>query len=205
MKNVVQLRTPLGPRESTPELRSALRKASVTAVRERLAEHGRISAKTWIYIGKELAGTKEAADQDGPSVFAGLFAKSAAERAEALRYPFSLATGRMLMSIAGITIGNSEQLPSSWRTLYELSRLPTDRLEQLTKSRAVHPMMTRGEAENLAGRKKQAAKASREDQAYRAAKAPLLKIKEPVRRARVILNLMHACGITIQQLREIEE
>lgn len=33
-------------------------------------------------------------------VFASLFAKSAAERGEALRYPFSLRTGYMLMAVA---------------------------------------------------------------------------------------------------------
>ncbi len=208
MTNVVQMRMPLGPRESTPELRASLRKASVKAVRDRLAEHSRISAKTWVYVGKELLGMKEAADQDGPKVFAGLFAKNAVERVGALRYPFSLAMGRMLISIAssGINTVNSESVPSSWGTLYHLSRLPAEQLAELIGSGAVHPMMTRAEAIKLAGRKKKsAAKPITYKRAYGTAKQLLLKIKRPERRAIAFLNLMRDCGITIKQLQEIKK
>jgi len=208
MKNVVQMRTPIGPRESTPELRASLRKASVQAVRDRLAEHSRISAKTWVYVGKELIGTKEAADQDGPAVFAGLFAKSAAERGEAKRYPFSLQTGYKLMAVATSFAqwAKVDCLPSSWRTLYELSRVSAARLRELIESGSVHPMTSRAEAIKLAGQtKKPAKKPTTDERAYRTAKRLLLKIAEPDRRAVEFLNLMHDCGITLEQLQEIEE
>lgn len=205
MKNVVPIR--MGPRESTPEIRASLRKASVQAVRDRLAEHSRISAKTWIYVGKELIGTKEAADMDGPKVFAGLFAKSAAERGEALRYPFSLQTGYKLMAVATSFAQRAKVdcLPSAWGTLYELSRVPKERLAELIESGAVHPMMSRADAIKLTRKKKPAKKPTTDERAYRTAKRLLLKIAEPDRRAVEFLNLMHDCGITLEQLQEIEE
>ena len=204
MKNVVAIR--VGPRDSTPELREALCKASVKAVRDKLTEHSRISAKTWIYIGKELIGTKAAAEKDGPTVFAGLFAKSAADRSEARRYPFSLRAGYMLMAIAELCepVVHKDSLPASWRTLYELSRIPSEKLSELIDSGAVHPMMTRADAMKLAApeKKKAAArkKPDRTEQVYRAAQDLFTKISDQDQRAAEFLNLMHDCGITLEQL-----
>jgi len=203
--NVVHIRVPLGPRESTPELRAALRNASVDAVRRRLAEHARISAKTWIHIGGELMDTKEAAEKDGPKVFAGLFAQSAATRADAKLYPFSQRTGYRLMTIAETLTHcvKTESLPPSWGTLYELCALSAARLTKLIESGAVHPMMTRSEAVSLAGAsKKKPTKPAVEKRAYSAAKRLLLKIDNPERRVSEFLHLMRDCGISLQQLQE---
>jgi hypothetical protein len=144
---------------------------------------------------------------DGRKVFASLFAKSAAERGEALRYPFSLQTGYKLMAVATSFAqwAKVDCLPSAWRTLYELSRVSPARLRELIESGSVHPMTSRAEAIKLTAKKKPAKKPTTDERAYRAARRLLLKIAEPDRRAVEFLNLMHDCGITLEQLQEIEE
>ncbi|MDH3375701.1 MAG: hypothetical protein OEQ39_01875 [Gammaproteobacteria bacterium] len=210
--NVVQIiNVPLKRTKSTPERRAGLRKASIEDVRGWLADHSRVSVKRWVQIGNGLIAVKDSADKDGPGVFASLFATSVADRDDVLKFPFSHSTAKQIMCIAGlsVTTGNSERLPPSWRVLYELSKLPTERLDKLIESGAVHPMMTRAEAIKLAGQKKKAApKAMSVERAYSTTKAAalrLFKIVKPDHRAREFLNLMHDCGITLEQLKEADK
>ncbi len=79
------------------------------------------------------------------------------ERKDVARYPFSLSAAYKLMAIAECGFWNSvpnvDQLPASWGTLNVLSRIAPVRISKLMESGAVHPMMTRAEASNLAGAK----------------------------------------------------
>lgn len=67
--------------------------------------------------------------------------------------PFSSATARKLMTISRNTwIANrshSERLPPQWSTLYELSRLPEDALEQAASEGRIRADMERAEAVRL--------------------------------------------------------
>lgn len=69
------------------------------------------------------------------------------------RLPFSVRTGQMLMAIAGHgTLSNANHgslLPPSWRTLYELSRLPTDVVEEALQSGVIRADLERQEAHEL--------------------------------------------------------
>lgn len=208
------LPAPMGPRKSTPELRAALRKASVSDVRERLADHSRLSVKTWVCIGKELAATRAAAEKDGAGVFASLFSRNAEERADPARYPFSYSQAKQLIRVAQaldvplVTSGNRpEKLPASWRTLYELSRLPADRLAKAIEAGTVHPMMTRGEASRMVEliehptRKRPPRK---DDPIDRAITDLRKAIKQPKKRGLALIQLIHALGFTLQQLEKID-
>jgi hypothetical protein len=205
---------PIGRRRNnTPELRESLRKGTIADVRDKLAEHSRISAKTWVYVGKSLAETKELADQDGPKVFAGLFATSAKQAVETSRFPFSLQTAYKLIAVAETFAhwAKTDSLPASWRTLYELSRLPPDRLSAAIDSGEVHPMMTRAEAVKLSGKKKVAKKKAKklskkeaEEESYDTVKRWFSRFKEPKVQGVEILNLLNDLGWTLEQLQEIE-
>lgn len=68
--------------------------------------------------------------------------------------PFSAATARMYMAIASHQTLTSNRyrgndLPASWRTLYELSQIDPTTLDQHIQAGRVHPNLTRSEAEAL--------------------------------------------------------
>jgi hypothetical protein len=203
--NVVLLKCPIGPGENTPERREWVRRASVTDIRDRLAEHSRISAKTWIYIGNSLAHTKASAEKDGAGVFASLFAKNTAERNDAERFPFSLSTGYMLMAIDGrfSTMVEKQALPSAWRTLYELTRIPHKRLNDLIESGAVHPMMTRVEAVKLTGKRANSATAEQSPARIYAVVKRTFKPLPPIQRIEFLRRLMDEYGISYEQLKGV--
>jgi hypothetical protein len=61
--------------------------------------------------------------------------------------PFGIRTGQMLMKIAAHPVlsatNHGSRLPPSWRTLYELTKLPEPLLEQALDEGHVHPAMER--------------------------------------------------------------
>jgi hypothetical protein len=203
MENVIRMPP---PRERTPQVIAALRGATVKDVRKRLADHSRISAKTWVHIGKCLIDVRS--DHADQGAFAAMFAVTAKERKDEQRFPFSYSRARMLMCIAesDVCTANNEKLPPGIDALYQLSKLTRAKLETLIDSGAIHPMMTRAEASKLAGtksRKKPPAERTYE-RAYDHHRALLRKLDKE-RRAREVLSLMHDCGITIHELQEIEK
>lgn len=191
---------PIGPSESTPERRASLRRASVKAVRDKLTEQSRVSTKTWIYIGKELAGVKRAAKADGQKAFPSLFARNADERKDESKYPFSRRTADQLIAVSE-RFGSMDPngLPSSWRTLYVLSRIEPKRLEKLIASGGVHPMMTRAEAQRFAAQPKKARR--QKDVGFRTAKRWFLGIEDTSIRARRLAALIRECGVSIEEIR----
>jgi hypothetical protein len=68
--------------------------------------------------------------------------------------PFTCRTGQMLMKIAGHPVlantNHGSLLPISWRTLYELTKVPTPELERAIKDGDIHPAMERREVKRLA-------------------------------------------------------
>ena len=210
MAEVVQLKTslvsvPMGPRESTPEIRASLRRASVKAVREKVADISRVSVKTWTYVGKELIGIKEIADKDGKKVFASLFGKGRHQFKDEAKYPFSKSTGYMLMDIAKSELSNilesPDSLPAQWATLHELTRIPSVSLLKFIESGAVHPMMTRAEAKKLAGAKQRPKRTTTD---YAVAKRHFMKIEDRSARVEAFAILMRDCGITVKEIEEIK-
>ena len=69
------------------------------------------------------------------------------------RAPFTLDTAERLMAVAGDKrlrkSAHGRLLPTSWRTLYELSLLSDAQFKDGMKSGAIHPEMTRADVENL--------------------------------------------------------
>jgi hypothetical protein len=67
--------------------------------------------------------------------------------------PFSASTAERLMAIAKNTVlsdsAHAPKLPPSWTTLYELTKLPAQKLRSLIKNGSVHPAMERRDAESL--------------------------------------------------------
>ena len=194
---------PFGPGKNTPERRASLRRCSVKAVREKLAEHSRASVKTWVHVGKELAGVKKAAKEDGPKVFPALFARNAEERKDENKYPFSRQTADIFIAISArfAHACANESLPASWRTLYELSRIEPSRLQKLIASGGIHPTITRPEAKRFAAQPNQ--KRRMKATSCRSARTFFLEIRAPKDRAKKFFAFMRECGITIEQLKEI--
>jgi hypothetical protein len=60
----------------------------------------------------------------------------------------------MLMKVAGHPVlantNHGSLLPTSWRTLYELTKVPTPKLEQAIEDGDIHPAMERREVKRLA-------------------------------------------------------
>jgi len=79
--------------------------------------------------------------------------------------PFGQRTAQMLMAIGRHAVlsdpNHGSRLPSSWRTLYELSRVEPDRLLAAIESRRVHPEMHQFEARMLSGDTKAKARSGR--------------------------------------------
>jgi hypothetical protein len=91
--------------------------------------------KGTLEIGQELIAAQE---EHGESV-----------RQMAERLPFGWTTATMLMKIARtslFTAGEQTCLPPSWRTMYELTNLPTDILEAALADGRINPNMTRDDA-----------------------------------------------------------
>jgi hypothetical protein len=194
-------------RERTPELREALRQGTVEAVRKKLREESSAGVKAWIQVGRAIASVKANADEDGPKVFASLFAKSAAERKDEKRFPFSMRTGYMLIAIAEAFCNSvaKDSLPTSWGTLYELTRIPAERLQALIDAGTVHALMTRVEATKLCAKPKpktKQPKAMTMDRAVRIAHKGLDALAEK-NRAMAIINLMHDFKITLKDLEDL--
>ncbi|MDU8946116.1 DUF3102 domain-containing protein [Ovoidimarina sediminis] len=84
--------------------------------------------------------------------FGRLFAEDNPER-----LPFTDATARKLMAISRhAALGNRAHvhaLPPAWGTLYELSKLPEDKLEGAFSAGLIHPEMERQDAVALVGGK----------------------------------------------------
>lgn len=203
MQNVIQV--PKG-RERTAAVRANLRRGTVKDVRQRLADHSRISAKTWIHIGKSLIDVRDDLATE-PKAFADLFATTAKERKDDKRFPFSYSTARQLICIAesDVTSCNTDSLPPSWRALYSLSRLPSRKLSEFIKSGAIHPMMTVSEASKLAGTKKRKKPPAERtyDRAY-STHLSLLKRFDEKKRALELIHLIRDAGVTLEELQELD-
>lgn len=67
--------------------------------------------------------------------------------------PFTVRSASRLMAIASnpilTDVARGPLLPASWRTLYELTKLPNDRLEESFKRGEITPDMTREEVRRL--------------------------------------------------------
>jgi hypothetical protein len=193
-------------RERTPELREALRQGTVEAVRKKLRDESSAGVKAWIQVGRAVASVKANADEDGPKVFDSLFAKSAAERKDEKRFPFSRSTGVMLMAIAekfgAVSTANTAFLPTAWYTLYILTRIPIELMQALIDAGTVHALMTRAEATKLCAKPKPKANkpdVMTMDRAVRIAHKGLDALAEK-NRAMAIINLMHDFKITLKEL-----
>jgi hypothetical protein len=107
----------------------------------------RIASDT-ILIGEQLAQAKERLDHgEWLRMFKGH--PTPVERP----LPFGARTGQMLMKIAAHPVlsdaNHGSHLPTSWRTLYELTRLPEEMLKKALDAALIGPGMTRSQVTQL--------------------------------------------------------
>ncbi len=106
------------------------------------------AAEAYLAVGRELIEAKEALHHHGEweRMFQGH--PNAVERP----VPFGVRTGQMLMAvaenkiIAELKTNHGSLLPSSWRTAYELTKVPEPVLRQAITTGRVRPTLQRKEA-----------------------------------------------------------
>ncbi|MDP2739214.1 MAG: DNA N-6-adenine-methyltransferase [Pseudorhodobacter sp.] len=115
---------------------------SVDAICIRICERWQDSAQAILDAGRMLIGVRE---QKGYGSWQYMFTEN--------KLPFGPRTARMLMQVARNQIlGNrnhGSDLPPSWRTLYELSRVPESDLRQAFDDGRIHPEMARKDVKAL--------------------------------------------------------
>ena len=133
-------------------------------------ETGRI-----LEVGKLLLQARE---QLLPAVFKGL------------RLPFKARMAQMLAKIAANPVladpANHGSLPPCWRTLYELTKVPSNELRSAIDTGLVHPGMQRKDVNSLRGRGSKAEQTGSGTEEIRTGnenneKMPLLRLKEMTR------------------------
>lgn len=107
--------------------------------------------ESMLHKGQVLIAAKKALLRHG--LWEKLFKKNQHDAAAPVR--FSVATAKMYMAIAAHPVlsnrNHGNDLPPNWRTLYELTHLPTPVLEAHLALGVVHPELTRAEAIVLCG------------------------------------------------------
>lgn len=192
MRENTVIKLPLPRKDmNTPEYRAAICKANVAWVRKRLGDTSDFNVSTWIKIGETLLDTQRRA---GAS-FRSLFAKNIKEQSDETKFPFSRATGQMFVDIAKAfqVANNVGHLPISWGTLHILSKLSAPKVEQYVSSGAIHPLMTRAEANKLVNprRAKKSSKVWSTNLTQNSAKE---------QRVRAVLALIERLGLSIKDL-----
>ena len=115
---------------------------------DRILRAARKTVEAVITLGGELHAAKHALPH-------GEWLKMFKGHPQAVQNPvrFSEATARMFMAIAAHPVLSNRylgnDLPSSWRTLFQLTQLPDAKLIQFIKDGWINPQMTRKHAENL--------------------------------------------------------
>lgn len=114
----------------------------------RINAEWRKSVEGILNVGRQLIAAKEACEH---GEFLRLF--KGHENAVSEPVPFTESTGRMLMAVASNeVISNREfvhDLPQSWGTLYELTKLDDEQIVAGIKAGEITPDMTRAEASAL--------------------------------------------------------
>ncbi len=106
---------------------------------------------------------------------------------KALRLPFKARMAQMLAKIAANPVladpANHGSLPPCWRTLYELTKVPSNELRSAIDTGLVHPGMQRKDVDSLRGRGSKAEQTGSGTEETRTGneKMPLLRWKEMTR------------------------
>lgn len=168
-------------------------------------DHVRRSAMAIIECGRELALLKSALREDDQRWRTAFGEDRDRKQIADNPFPFTSGTADRLIQIharlsAG-PMGPASQLPASWRTLYELSKLSDKQLESAKDK--IHPMMTRSEAVNLRSRKKSKPRPPAERALNRAHDFYVKLPKEDF--LREVVALMRDRGIDIDALQKAWE
>jgi hypothetical protein len=164
-------------------------------------DHIRRSAMAILDCGRELALLKAAFREDEQRWLAAFGEGPGRAKVGKNPFPFTSRTADMLIRSHARLSGNAvstTNLPASWGTLYELSKLTDKQLEAAKEK--IHPMMTRSEASALRPKKKSTKPATPTNQKIERAHETYMRIDDRDQFLREIVAMVRDRKLTIEDV-----